>query len=287
MLSILEPIEVFTDIIDKSAWRLFVDSLPSRALELGIRVVLALVVFFIGTQVIRLFRHLFKKTLRRCNAEKGLTQFLDAFIKVALYIVLVATIARGLGIDATSIAALLATGGVAVGLAVQGSLSNLAGGVLIILLKPFKVGDYIREDRHGNEGTVREIDLIYTKLRTADNREIILPNGTLANASMTNVTAHPERRLDIRVTVTVDTDIGKAKSVLMEVLANETAIIKEKDCLVFVDELVYSGIVLGIRCWLPAVELLTTRWRLNENIKIALDKNGIAMPDFCPSLRSK
>jgi len=284
MLSLLETTILETNIIDISAWGRFVDGLPDRALELGIRVVLALVVFFVGTQVIRVFRYVFKKTLRRCNAEKGLTQFLDAFIKVALYIVLVATIARGLGIDATSIAALLATGGVAVGLAVQGSLSNLAGGVLIILLKPFKVGDYIREDRHGNEGTVREIDLIYTKLRTADNREIILPNGTLANASMTNVTAHPERRLDIRVTVAVDTDIAKAKAVLLGVLETETAIIKEKDYLVFVDELVYGGIVLGIRCWLPAAELANTRWRLNENIKIAFDKNGITMPNFCPSL---
>ncbi|MCL2719134.1 MAG: mechanosensitive ion channel [Lachnospiraceae bacterium] len=264
--------------VDVGAWQRYLNELPDKALQLGGRVVLAFVVFLIGMQFIRLIRNIIKKALRRGNAEKGLIQFLDSLIKIVLYLILFATIARGFGLDATSIAALIGTVGVAVGLAVQGSLSNLAGGVLIILLKPFKVGDFIIEDRFGNEGIVDEIDLIYTKLRTPDNREIILPNGTLANASMTNVTANPTRRLDIRLTVSADTDISKAKVVLKEVLENETAILKDKDYFVYVDELIYGGIILGVRCWLNSADLIPTRWRLNENIKIALDNAGITLP---------
>lgn len=251
--------------------RRYMNELPDKAIQLGGRVIMALVFFFIGMQIIRLIRNLLKKALRKSQAEKGLLQFLDSFIKAVLYLVLIATIARGFGLDATSIAAVLGTAGVAVGLAVQGSLSNMAGGVLIILLKPFKVGDYIKEDLRGNEGTVHEIDLIYTKLRTPDNRVIILPNGTLANSSMTNVTAHPERRLDIRLTVSADTDVEKARVALMDVLNAETAIIKDKEYHIFVDEFVYGGIVLCVRCWLSTADFWPAKWRLNENLKIALD----------------
>lgn len=258
--------------------RRYVNELPDKAMQLGGRVVMALIVFIIGAQIIRLIRHIFKKGLRKTQAEKGLIQFLDSFIKATLYLVLIATIARGFGLDATSIAALLGTAGVAVGLAVQGSLSNLAGGVLIILLKPFKVGDYIKEDLRGNEGTVREIDLFYTKLRTPDNRVIILPNGTLANTSLTNVTAQTERRLDIRLTVSPDTDIKIAKAILLKVLEEEPAVLKDKDNLVFVEELIYGGVVMGIRCWLNAEDFWPTKWRLNENIKNAIDAAGIMIP---------
>ncbi|MCL2052562.1 MAG: mechanosensitive ion channel family protein [Lachnospiraceae bacterium] len=263
--------------INLSAWQRYLNEIPDKALELGGRVVLALVVFLIGMQFIRLIRTVIKKALRRSHAEKGLVQFLDSFIKTTLYLVLIAMILRGFGLDATSVAALIGTVGVAIGLAVQGSLSNLAGGVLIILLKPFKVGDYIKEDRFGNEGTVNEIDLIYTKLLTLDNREIILPNGTLANASMTNVTANPIRRLDISVTVSVETDVLKAKTLLTEVLEAEQAIIKEKDYFAYVNELIYGGVVLGIRCWVNSADLFKTKCSLNENIKIAFDKAGIVL----------
>ena len=267
-----------TSEIDVGAIRRYFDELPDKAMQVGGRVVFALIVFLIGVQVIRLLRRIIKKSLNLSCADKGLIQFIDSFIKAALYLILFAMIARSFGLDATSIAAVIAAAGVAVGLAIQGSLSNLAGGVLIILLKPFKVGDYIKEDRHGNEGTVHEIDLIYTKLRTSDNREIILPNGTLANASMTNVTAHSKRRLDIRITVSPDTDVTKAKAVLMEILEADTAILKDKDYVAFVDELIYGGVVLGIRCWVDSADTLSTRWRLNENIKNAFDKEGIKIP---------
>lgn len=251
--------------------------IPAIALELGSRVLFALIVFIVGIQVIRLFRRITKKALRRGHAEEGLVQFLDSLLKALLYMVLFAMIARNFGLDATSIAALIGTAGVAVGLAVQGSLSNVAGGVLIILLKPFKVGDYIIEDKHGNEGTVSEIDLIYTKLKTLDNRIIVLPNGTLANSSLTNVTAYPERRLDIRITLAADADIIKAKEAVVGVLRADEAVLEDKECLAFVDELILGAVVLVARCWVKTEEFRPSKMRITENIKLALDNADVSI----------
>ena len=128
--------------------------LPDRALGLGIRILLTLAAIFIGVQVIKLLRKLLKKSLRRARADIGVIQFLDSLAKAVLYVLLAFLVASGLGVDAAGIVALLGSAGVAIGLAIQGSLSNFAGGVLILLLKPFKVGDYIKEDANGNEGTV-------------------------------------------------------------------------------------------------------------------------------------
>ena len=142
----------------------FLDTLPEKALNLGIRIGLALVFFFIGMQLIRLIRKIIRKSMNRAGAETGVIQFVDSFVKASLYIILILTLASSFGVDAASIVALLGSAGVAIGLAVQGSLSNLAGGVLILLLKPFKVGDYIVEGSSGKEGTVKEIQIFYTKL---------------------------------------------------------------------------------------------------------------------------
>jgi small conductance mechanosensitive channel len=255
----------------------FFEQIPDRILQLGGRAILALIIFLIGVQLIRLLRKIIKRALRKGKADTGLIQFLDSFIKIALYILMISSIASWLGLDATSVAAVIGTAGVAIGLAVQGSLSNVAGGVLIIMLKPFKVGDYIKEDRFGNEGTVDEIDLIYTKLKTPDNKVIVLPNGTLANTSMTNATACQERRLDIRLTVSPDTDVAIALAVLSQVLEAEEKVLRDKEYRVFVDELVFGGVVLAMRCWLKAEDFWTTKWRLSEKIKIAIDTAGIKL----------
>ena len=170
-------------------------------------------------------------------------------MKASLYIILILTLASSFGVDAASIVALLGSAGVAVGLAVQGSLSNLAGGVLILLLKPFKVGDYIVEGSSGKEGTVKEIQIFYTKLLTYDNQTIILPNGNLANNTIVNVTAAESRRCDVKVSVAYSADIKKAKEVLTKVLSEDPDTIKEREHFVFVDELADSGINLCVRCW--------------------------------------
>lgn len=277
LLSVTLP-EFAEEEIDIGLIEQFFHELPDKVLHLGIRVLLAVIVFFIGTRVIKVVRKMVKKSLQRGNAEQGVIQFLDSFIKAGLYIVLVLFIASGFGIDAASIIALLGSAGVAIGLAIQGSLSNLAGGVLILLLKPFKVGDYIKEDTNGNEGTVEEIQLFYTRLATPENKIIVLPNGNLANSSLTNVTFAPDRRVDIKVGISYQADIKKAKEVLLKVLTGDEFVLKEKECLIYVDELADSAVILGIRFWVKNEDYWTSKWRITENVKYALDENDIEIP---------
>ena len=256
----------------------FLDTLPEKALNLGIRIGLALIFFFIGVELIKLIRKIIRKSMNRAGAETGVIQFVDSFVKASLYIILILTLASSFGVDAASIVALLGSAGVAVGLAVQGSLSNLAGGVLILLLKPFKVGDYIVEGSSGKEGTVKEIQIFYTKLSTIDNKTIVIPNGMLTNNSITNATAKDERQLDLRVSISYDADIRQAKSVIENLLIKDECIIKNEQINVFVHELADSAVVLGIRAWVKNEEYWETRWRLLEEIKLLLDENGIEIP---------
>ena len=256
----------------------FIQELPEKALHLGTRIVLAAIVLFIGAQLIKVVRRLVKKSLERGSADQGVIQFIDSFLKFSLYVVLLITIASGFGLDAASILALLGSAGVAIGLPIQGSLANFVGGVLILILKPFKVGDYIKEDTNGNEGTVTSIELFYTKLTTVDNRVIVLPNGTLANSSLTNVTACDSRRLDIKVGISYDADIRQAREILQKVLEEDEGVLKEKEYFVYVDELADSSVNLGIRCWFAADGYWQGKWRLTENVKYALDEAEIGIP---------
>ena len=264
--------------IDMGVIEKFIQELPQKAWDLGTRVLLAAVVFFVGVQLIKLIRSIVKKSLQHANADIGVSQFLDSFIKGALYLVLVMFVATGFGVDATSIIALIGSAGVAVGLALQGSLSNLAGGVLILLLQPFKVGDYIIEHSKGNEGTVTEIQIFYTKLTTGDNKVIILPNGSLANSSLTNVTDTPDRRMDIKIGISYDSDIKKAKAALQQLLDNDEKVIQDKAKVVFVDDLGDSAVVLGVRCWFKNEDFWDGKWRITENAKYVLEENGISIP---------
>ena len=273
-VSVLEEFEE----IDPTVIEKFFRDLPERALNLGIRIVLALVVFFIGVQCVKLLRKIIKRSLERANADVGVTQFIDSFIKIGTYAVLIMLIATSFGMDAASIIAVFGSAGVALGLALQGSLSNLAGGVLILILKPFKVGDYIIEDTNKNEGTVTEIQIFYTKLTTPDNKIIVLPNGTLANSSLTNVTHAPYRRNEIKIGISYDSDIKTAKKVLQELLDNDSAVLQDMDKQVFVDELADSSVVIGVRCWFKNEDFWTGRWRLLEEAKYALEENGIMIP---------
>lgn len=241
-------------------------------------VLLALVVFAIGVKVIKWLRKIVRKSLERANVDKGVQQFLDSMLKYGLYGLLVFSIGKKFGLDTASVAALFASAGVAIGLALQGSLSNFAGGVLILLLKPFVVGDYIIEDTNKNEGTVAEIQIFYTKLYTVDNRTVIIPNGTLANNSITNITAQDKRRLDLRVDISYQADLKKAKMLLEQLLIQDECILQEEDKAVFVDSLGESSVVLGFRAWVKTEEYWKTRWKLMEEIKLTFDKEGIEIP---------
>ncbi len=241
-------------------------------------VVLALIVFAIGTRIIKWIRKVVKKSLHRSNADKGVEQFIDSFLKFGLYTILIFSIGKNFGLDTAAVAALLASGGVAIGLALQGSLSNFAGGVLILLLKPFVVGDYIIENLTNCEGTVTEIQIFYTKLSTADNKTIVLPNGTLANNSLINVTSQDIRKMDLMVGISYEADLQKAKMVLQEVLQNEEGILKDMETQVFVKELGASAVMMGVRGYVKTDDYWAVRWRMLENIKLALDANDIEIP---------
>lgn len=253
------------------------DSIPGL-ITFGLKVLAALVAFFIGRLVIRWIRKIVRRSFERSGADKGVEQFVDSLLKYGLYALLVFSLISSLGFDTTSVAAVLASGGVAIGLALQGSLSNFAGGVLILLLKPFVFGDYIIEDTNGKEGTVKEIQIFYTKLSTIDNKTIVIPNGMLTNNSITNATAKDERQLDLRVSISYDADIRQAKSVIENLLIKDECIIKNEQINVFVHELADNAVVLGIRAWVKNEQYWETRWRLLEEIKLLLDENGIEIP---------
>lgn len=266
-----------TPVLDPNAIEQFISGLPEKALRMGLRVLLALVVFLLGVQLIKLARRIVRRSLERGKVDVGVRQFTDSFLKAVLYILLVFMIAGGFGVDAASVVALLGSAGVAIGLAVQGSLSNLAGGVLILILKPFLVGDYIIEGG-GKEGTVTEIQLFYTRLLTPDNRTVILPNGALANGSLVNVTADKYRRCDISVGISYQSDLQTAREALMGMLEADPAVLKDRDMRVVVDALGESAIQLIVRCWFTNEEYWDGRYRLTEGIKTVLDQAGIQIP---------
>lgn len=255
----------------------FQDNLPAL-IGFGVRVLLALVFFMIGRVVIGWIRKIVRHSIERSSADKGVEQFIDSLLKFVLYAFLIFCIATKLGVESSSVAALIASAGVAVGLALQGSLSNFAGGVLILFLKPFVVGDYIIEDSHKNEGTVKEVSVFYTKLSTVDNKIVVIPNGALANSSLTNVTTSDERQLDLRIGIAYNSDLQKAKQLLEDILKQDVGISQDKDIKVFVDELGESAVVLGFRAWSKMDDYWDTRWRLLESIKLTFDKEGIEIP---------
>ena len=264
--------------VNETVIREFLESLPDKAWNLGIRIAFAIICFLIGVQLIKVVRKIVRRAMEKADAEVGVKQFMDSFIKAALYVILVFTIASSFGVDAASIVALLGSAGVAIGLAVQGSLSNLAGGVLILLLKPFKVGDYICESTTGKEGTVSEIQIFYTKLLTVDNKVIVLPNGNLANNTITNVTAANCRRMDIVIGISYSADLKRAKEVLQEVLDKDEKVLKDKEHRVFVDLLDTSSVNIGVHCWFNSEDFWEGKWRITENCKYALDAAGIEIP---------
>lgn len=242
------------------------------------RVLLAIIIYMIASKLIHKACRIISASMSRANADKGVIQFITSFIKAAMYFLLIVTIATSFGVKESSIAALLASSGVAVGLALQGGLSNLAGGVIILILKPFLVGDYIIENSGKQEGTVVKVDLFYTTLSTVDNRRITVPNGALTNSSIVNVTAKDSRKLEIKVGISYRADLKQAKQILESLLHEDAAVMSDQEMQVFVDELAADSVVLGLRAWVRTEDFWSAKWRLNENIKLAFDEAGVEIP---------
>lgn len=269
-----QEIEAITEEIDR--FQRYIDEYLPGVVAFGLRVLMALVVFFIGSRLIRLLRRIVRRSMERAGADVGVIQFIDSLLKALLYFVLVMLIASGFGVDTTSVVALAGSAGLAAGLALQGSLANFAGGVLLLAVKPFKVGDYIIQG--DLEGTVSEIQMIYTCLLTPDNRKVVIPNGKLADNSLINVTAQEKRRLDIDVGISYTADLKKAKETGMGLLEREERVLKEEERLTVVSELADSAVILKLRFWVKPEDYWNVKWDMTEAVKLAFDAEGIEIP---------
>lgn len=245
---------------------------------LGGKLLVALIVFAVGMLLIKWIRGIAKKSMDHANTDPAARKFIESLIKSILYIILIFFVGDSLGINFSPLFALMASAGVTAALALQSPLANLVGGILILILKPFAQGDYIREDSKGNEGTVKEIQLFYTRLQTVDNQTVLIPNGTLVNNSMTNITAQDKRKLDLRIGISYESDLKKAKAILERIVRSYPEVAEDKDLIVFVSELADSAVILGARAWVPTDAYWPVRWSILEEVKLTFDEEGISIP---------
>lgn len=258
--------------------RTYFEGMMPSILGFLMQLVVAVVVLLIGSRLIRFLLKLIRKSLERSRVETGVVTFLCSLVKYALYFILAMIILAQFGVTTSSVVAVLGSAGLTLGLALQGSLSNFAGGVLILLLKPFVVGDYIIDNATNQEGTVSSITIFYTKLLTIDNRMILIPNGTLSNSSITNVSHMEKRRIDLLIGVSYEANLAEVKKVFSEVVQKEERILTGEPVDIFVSELADSSVRMGVRVWVKNEDYWATRWKLIEDIKLALDANDISIP---------
>lgn len=240
-------------------------------------VIAAFIFIFIGIKITGLIVKLVKRGFDRSKIDSSVAGFLLSVIRIIGYILVFITAATIVGFEVTSFVAILGTASMAIGLALQGALSNLAGGVLILLLKPFKVGDYIVVNS-GNEGIVSSIDIFYTRLLTHDNRLVVIPNGTLTNSSLINVTSEAKRKLEVTISVAYNTDIKKVKEVIHGILSEDDRILDGEPKDIFISSFDDSGMTIAIRAWAATSDYWSTLWDLRENVKAAFDENRIEIP---------
>ncbi len=240
------------------------------------KILLAVVILIIGSKLIKIIIKLLNKSHSYAKLDESVRSFLNSFIRVVLYAVLYITAATALGVPETSLVTALASCGLAVGLALQGSLSNFAGGLMILIFKPFVIGDYIVSGTF--EGTVKEINVLYTVIVTLDNRTVTIPNGSISNAPVVDVTGQATRRLDISVGISYNADIDKALSVLSALAANNKEILQTPALQAVVDNLGESSVDLILRFWVNTENYWPVRYQMLKDVKQALDENGIEIP---------
>ncbi|BDX06750.1 mechanosensitive ion channel family protein [Planctobacterium marinum] len=242
----------------------------------GIKIGLALAILIVGKLIAKMVVNLVKKGLTKKGVDAAVVSFAGSIIYViALLAVLIASMSQ-LGIDTTSLVAVIGAAGLAIGLALQGSLSNFASGVLIVVLRPFKAGDFVEVG--SKMGTVMEIKLFATKLKTPDNKIVIVPNSSITGNAITNFSTQDTRRVDLLIGISYDADIRKAKSVIEEVVAGDERILKDPAWTIAVSELADSSVNIIVRPWVNTADYWPVYWHLIENIKIKLDENDITIP---------
>ena len=257
-------------------WQTVLDFLLNLGKTWGLRLLAALLVLFIGWQCIRLLRKRMRKSAWLEKLEDTLQSFLVSFITIAAYSALFLTVAMILGVPATSFITILASCGVALGLALQGALANFAGGLMILLSKPFSVGDYI--ETADEAGTVAEISVVYTVLLTPDNKRITIPNGTLMNSTICNYTSEPTRRVDLTFNVAYDSPSDTVKGVLMQVATAHPLALSEPAPIVRLSACADSALTYAVRIWCKTEDYWTVYLDVLESGKRALDEAGIEIP---------
>jgi len=238
--------------------------------------VYALLFYFVGKFIVNKLVKGFSRLLDARDANPSLNIFLVGLVKAVLYVSLFIGIATILGVPMSSFLAILGAAGLAIGLALQGSLSNFAGGVLILLFKPFKVGDVI--EGQGNTGKVTKIDILYTHLNTFDNKEVVIPNGNLANSEVVNMTSQPTRRVDLKVGVAYSTDLKRAREVILDILKSDERVHADPEPVVFLNNFGDSSLDLVIRAWTDTDNLWPVYFDSMEKIKSGFDTNEIEIP---------
>ncbi|NEN22488.1 mechanosensitive ion channel [Cryomorpha ignava] len=254
----------------------YFDQIKGLIVVYGGRVVLAIVVLFIGLWIIKWIVKLASKAMHNRDVNESLRPFLTSIISILLRIMLVISVAGMIGIQVTAFIAVLGAAGLAIGLALQGSLANFAGGVLILLLKPFKVGDFI--DTGSHSGTIREIQIFYTYMTTTQNQEVIIPNGELSNNALKNYSFYDTRRLDITFGIGYNDDIDLAKSILDNLVKEDSRFLTDPAHDVFVKDLADSSVIIHLRAWLKSSDYWDVTNNLNEKVKKAFDAENVSIP---------
>lgn len=245
-------------------------------LSFGYRLLIALVIILIGMRIIKSGRKILQRTFERMDLDLSLSKFLISVLDAIAYALVLFIAADKIGIPSASIIALIGSAGLAIGLSLQGSLANFAGGILILMMRPFVVGNYIICDKA--EGTVHDIGLVYTTLMTVDNKKVTIPNGNLSNDTIINVTVQEKRRVDIRVGIGYSSDMKAAKAILEDIYRSHPLVLEEDGITIFVDELADSAVMIGGRGWTKTEDYWKARWDITESIKERFDEAGIEIP---------
>ena len=272
--------EKFVEKVTTTPADVLLKELGSDALQFGLKVLAALAIYFIGAWVIKRIKKLLGNIFERRKTDKAIASFTMSLVSISLTILLIILTVGTLGVNTTSLAAILAAGGMAIGMALSGTVQNFAGGIMLLVFKPFKAGDFI--EAQGFSGTVSEVNIVSTKLTTTDNRVIVLPNGSLSSGTINNISQNPIRRLEWKIGVEYGSNIDQARKVILEILNKDSRVLHGKDApdepYIRLSALLDSSVEIQARCWVRTNDYWDLLWEVNELIYKELPKNGIDFP---------
>ena len=257
-------------------------TLLNLAIVFGLKVLAALLIYIVGGWLVKIVRKLLKRSFEKKKTEATVAGFIQSLVTIGMWVVIIVLTISTLGINTTSLAALLAAGGMAIGMALSGTVQNFAGGIMLLIFKPFKAGDFI--EAQGYSGFVKEVNIVSTKLTTTDNREIILPNGALSSGNINNISTNPLRRVDINVSVKYGSDFESVKAALIEIASSDERVLDSStpgaaDPFAAVFSLKESGVEFVLRAWVKTADYWPAYFALNEAIYDRLPKKyGISFP---------